>query len=198
MRIDTGHGRGHHDKVRTAGVHSKFGVPLFEVEELERLAQAAGAKIVGLHAHTGSGVFTVDNWQIGRRHARRRSTQRFRDVRTVDLGGGLGVPERLGQQGVMLSEFGATLAALKAAHPQLALWIEPGRFLVAEAGVLLAQVTQLKGKGEVHYVGVATGMNSLIRPALYGAHHEILNLSRLDEPATEVVNVVGPICEIRR
>jgi len=95
----------------------------------------------------------------------------------------------------MLSEFGATLAQLKAAHPKLALWIEPGRYLVAEAGVLLAQVTQLKGKGEVHYVGVATGMNSLIRPALYGAHHEILNLSRIDDPATEVANVVGPICE---
>jgi diaminopimelate decarboxylase/aspartate kinase len=194
VRIDTGHGRGHHDKVRTAGVHSKFGVPLFELEELERLAKAAGVKIVGLHAHTGSGVFSVDNWQtVG--DTLTALTRRFRDVRTVDLGGGLGVPERLGQQGVMLPEFGATLAALKAAHPKLALWIEPGRYLVSEAGVLLAQVTQLKGKAEVHYVGVATGMNSLIRPALYGAHHEILNLSRLDDAATEVVNVVGPICE---
>jgi diaminopimelate decarboxylase/aspartate kinase len=194
VRIDTGHGRGHHDKVRTAGVHSKFGVPLFEVEELERLVKAAGAKVVGLHAHTGSGVFSVDNWQsVG--DTLTALTKRFSDVRTVDVGGGLGVPERLGQQGVMLSEFGTTLAAIKAAHPKLALWIEPGRYLVAEAGVLLAQVTQLKGKGEVHYVGVATGMNSLIRPALYGAHHEILNLTRLDDPATEVVNVVGPICE---
>jgi diaminopimelate decarboxylase/aspartate kinase len=194
VRIDTGHGRGHHDKVRTAGVHSKFGVPLFEVEELERLVKAAGAKVVGLHAHTGSGVFSVDNWQsVG--DTLTALTKRFSDVRTVDLGGGLGVPERLGQQGVMLPEFGTITAAIKAAHPQLALWIEPGRYLVAEAGVLLAQVTQLKGKGEVHYVGVATGMNSLIRPALYGAHHEILNLTRLEDPSTEVVNVVGPICE---
>jgi diaminopimelate decarboxylase/aspartate kinase len=194
VRIDTGHGRGHHDKVRTAGVHSKFGVPLFEVEELERLVKAAGAKVVGLHAHTGSGVFSVDNWQsVG--DTLTALTKRFSDVRTVDLGGGLGVPERLGQQGVVLPEFGTITAAIKAAHPQLALWIEPGRYLVAEAGVLLAQVTQLKGKGEVHYVGVATGMNSLIRPALYGAHHEILNLTRLEDPSTEVVNVVGPICE---
>jgi bifunctional diaminopimelate decarboxylase / aspartate kinase len=194
VRIDTGYGRGHHDKVRTAGVHSKFGVPLFEIEELERLVQAAGAKVVGLHAHTGSGVFAVDNWQlVGETLA--SLTQRFRDVRTIDLGGGLGVPERIGQQGVVLEELGAVLAALKTAHPKIAFWIEPGRYLVAEAGVLLAQVTQLKGKGEVHYVGVATGMNSLIRPALYGAHHEIVNLTRLDEPATEVVNVVGPICE---
>jgi diaminopimelate decarboxylase/aspartate kinase len=194
VRIDTGHGRGHHDKVRTAGVHSKFGVPLFEMEELERLARAAGVKIIGLHAHTGSGVFSVDNWQaVG--DTLTSLTQRFKDVRIIDLGGGLGVPERLGQQGVVLPEFGAALSALKAAHPKFTIWIEPGRYLVSEAGVLLAQVTQLKGKGEVHYIGVATGMNSLIRPALYGAHHEILNLNRLDDLATEVVNVVGPICE---
>lgn len=194
VRIDTGYGRGHHDKVRTAGVHSKFGVPLFELDELDKLAKAAGARIVGLHAHTGSGVFTVENWkQVG--DTLTELTSRFKDVRTIDLGGGLGVPERLGQPGVVLAEFGEALAALKAAHPGISFWIEPGRYLVAEAGVLVATVTQLKGKGEVHYVGVATGMNSLIRPALYGAHHEILNLTRLEEPATEVVNIVGPICE---
>jgi diaminopimelate decarboxylase/aspartate kinase len=194
VRIDTGYGRGHHDKVRTAGVHSKFGVPLFELDELEKLVKAAGARVVGLHAHTGSGVFSVDNWaSVGETLS--TLTERFKDVKIVDLGGGLGVPERLGQTGVELSEFGTALAALKNAHPQLTFWIEPGRFLVAEAGVLLAQVTQLKGKGEVRYVGVATGMNSLIRPALYGAHHEILNLTRLEDLPTEVVNVVGPICE---
>ena len=194
VRIDTGYGRGHHDKVRTAGVHSKFGVPLFELDELERLVHAAGARVVGLHAHTGSGVFSVENWKsVG--ETLTALTTRFPAVHTVDLGGGLGVPERLGQQGVVLSELDAALSAVKAAHPSLALWLEPGRYLVAEAGVLLAQVTQLKGKGEVHYVGVATGMNSLIRPALYGAHHEIFNLSRLDDNATDVVNIVGPICE---
>jgi 2-hydroxychromene-2-carboxylate isomerase len=73
--------------------------------------------------------------------------------------------------------------------------VEPGRFLVAQAGVLVVQVTQLKGKGAVQYVGVATGMNSLIRPALYGAHHDIVNLTRFGEPGREVYNIVGPICE---
>jgi bifunctional diaminopimelate decarboxylase / aspartate kinase len=67
--------------------------------------------------------------------------------------------------------------------------------MVAEAGVLLARVTQTKRKGDVHYVGVDAGMNSLIRPALYEAWHEIVNLSRLDEPTEELVQVVGPICE---
>jgi bifunctional diaminopimelate decarboxylase / aspartate kinase len=84
---------------------------------------------------------------------------------------------------------------VRAEHPQLEIWIEPGRYLVAAAGVLLARVTQLKAKGEVRFVGVATGMNSLIRPALYGAYHEIANLTRADERASELVSVVGPICE---
>jgi len=61
--------------------------------------------------------------------------------------------------------------------------------------VLLAHVTQLKGKGDRRYVGISTGMNALIRPALYNAYHEIVNLSRIDEPPTEIVTVVGPICE---
>jgi diaminopimelate decarboxylase/aspartate kinase len=116
-------------------------------------------------------------------------------VRILNLGGGLGVPEQPHQQPLDLTALSAVTAALKAKYPHLELWLEPGRYLVAEAGVLLATVTQLKGKGAVKYVGVSTGMNSLIRPALYGAHHEIVNLSRLDEPAVELVNVVGPICE---
>jgi diaminopimelate decarboxylase/aspartate kinase len=73
--------------------------------------------------------------------------------------------------------------------------MEPGRFLVAEAGVLLARVTQTKRKGAMRYVGVDAGMNSLLRPALYDAWHEIVNLDRLDEEDAELVQVVGPICE---
>ncbi len=106
-----------------------------------------------------------------------------------------GYRRRPGQLALDLQALDAALAQVRQHHPGVEIWLEPGRYLVAEAGVLLAQVTQLKGKGEVRYVGVATGMNSLIRPALYGAHHEIVNLTRLDEPATEIVDVVGPICE---
>jgi diaminopimelate decarboxylase/aspartate kinase len=194
VRIDTGYGRGHHDHVRTAGVHSKFGIPLFEMQELEQLARAANVRIVGLHAHTGSGIMDVENWrEVGKTLV--ELTERFREVRVIDLGGGLGVPERLGQAELDLKELGKVIKQIKATAPRLEIWMEPGRYLVAQAGVLLAQVTQLKGKGDVQYVGVATGMNSLLRPALYGAHHEIVNLSRLDEPATELVNIVGPICE---
>ena len=61
--------------------------------------------------------------------------------------------------------------------------------------MLLSRVTQTKGKGDMRYVGIGTGMNSLIRPALYGSYHEIVNLSKIDEAPTQTVTVVGPICE---
>jgi diaminopimelate decarboxylase/aspartate kinase len=75
------------------------------------------------------------------------------------------------------------------------LWIEPGRYLVAEAGVLLARVTQLTEKLGVRRVGLDAGMNALLRPALYEAWHEIANLSRDDEGPMLDFDVVGPICE---
>jgi diaminopimelate decarboxylase/aspartate kinase len=194
VRVDTGTGRGHHQHVRTGGTHSKFGVPVTEMEDLAKHASKAGVRIVGLHAHNGSGVFDVRNWEQTATLLASLA-QQFRDVRVIDVGGGLGVPERSDQPGVDLAKLDAVLAGVKAANSGIEIWIEPGRYFVAAAGVLLAKVTQLKAKGGTRYVGIATGMNSLIRPALYGAYHEIVNLSRLDDTATELVNIVGPICE---
>ena len=194
LRIDTGVGVGHHHHVRTAGAHAKFGVPIDEFDQLAREAAHRGARIVGLQAHVGSGIFDVATWE----HTARQLAdlaQRLESVRIIDIGGGLGVPERPDQRQLDLGKLDTLLAAVRAEHPQLEIWMEPGRYLVAAAGVLLARVTQLKSKGSVRYVGVATGMNSLLRPALYGAYHEIVNLTRLDEPAEMLVNVVGPICE---
>jgi bifunctional diaminopimelate decarboxylase / aspartate kinase len=194
VRIDTGVGAGHHHHVRTAGAHAKFGVPVSEFERLTQEATSLGARIVGLQAHVGSGIFDLTTWQ---RTARQLAglAQRLDTVRVIDIGGGLGVPERSDQPGLDLAKLDTLLAAVRAEHPRLEFWLEPGRYLAAAAGVLLARVTQLKSKEDVRYIGVATGMNSLIRPALYGAYHEIANLTRLEEPATELVNIVGPICE---
>jgi diaminopimelate decarboxylase/aspartate kinase len=105
------------------------------------------------------------------------------------------VPEKPGQQPLDLEALDEWLAEIRALWPDYELWLEPGRYLVSDAGVLLVRVTQTKGKGQIRYVGVSTGMNSLIRPTLYGAYHEIANLSRWKEAPTEVVNIVGPICE---
>ncbi len=194
VRIDPGQGRGHHEHVKTAGVHAKFGVPRFEVAELRRLVDAAGAEVIGIHAHSGSGILDPNNWRTVAGELVQIAEQ-FPAVTTIDLGGGLGVPEKPGDRPIDLSAVDATLAEIKDAYPQYRLWLEPGRYIVARAGVLLTHVTQTKGKGEMRYIGVGTGMNSLIRPALYGAYHEIVNLTRADIVPSETVTVVGPICE---
>ena len=194
LRVDTGSGAGHHRHVRTAGVDSKFGVPLAELKDALALAADLNARIIGLHAHVGSGILDHRVWEENAALLAQLA-EAFPDVRVLDIGGGLGVPERPGERGLDLARLNETLRTIKEGHPDLELWLEPGRFLVARAGVLLARATQLKGKGEVRYLGVDAGMNSLIRPALYGAHHEIVNLSRHSEPAARSYNVVGPICE---
>lgn len=194
LRVDTGYGRGHHHHVRTAGAHSKFGIPLSDFDEVLQLVQQYDIRVVGLQAHTGSGVFAIENWrEVAETLA--NLVARFKNIQLLDIGGGLGVPEKLGQPEFDIAALSKMLADFKAQHPKIKLWMEPGRYLVAQAGVLLTHVTQRKGKGEVQYVGVTTGMNSLIRPALYGAHHDIFNLTRLQEVATHTINVVGPICE---
>jgi len=194
LRLDVSSGHGHHEKVRTGGLHSKFGMPPEEFADLPGAVAAAGARVIGLHAHGGSGNFDLAGW-LGPARVLAAEAVRHAGVRILNLGGGIGIPEDAGQAPVDLRALEAALAGVKAVHPALDLWMEPGRYFVAEAGVLLARVTQTKGKGDKRYVGIATGMNSLIRPALYGARHEIVNLTRIDEPAIQSCTVVGPICE---
>lgn len=193
LRLDLDAGYGHHKKVITSGADSKFGISL---EHLPRLAESLsnnGTRVIGLHAHTGSGVGNAEVW----REQFERFLEvlpNFPDVKVLDLGGGLGVPYRRGDTSFDLVLLDQLLAESLAGH-NLEIWLEPGRYLVAESGVLLSRVTQLKNKGQHRFLGISTGMNSLIRPALYGAYHDIFNLTRLSDKADQHYRVVGPICE---
>lgn len=194
LRLDLGHGAGHSRKVRTAGNFSKFGIPLSELDRAAELTQRLGVKVIGLHSHSGSGIKTADTWA---RAALELSelAERFPGVEYLDLGGGLGVPERRDLDTLDLGSLNAGLMAFKKSHPRFKICIEPGRFPVAQAGVLLARVCQTKRKGDKFFIGCDAGMQTLIRPALYGAYHEIVNLSRWGEPTAETADVVGPVCE---
>ena len=194
VRLDPDHGGGHHEHVVTVGKASKFGISLDEIEELANLVENCGAKIIGIHAHSGSGILVPDNWQKVAATLV-EAARYFPDASVLDLGGGIGVADKRTDSPFDLQALDTLLSDFKSKHSEFDLWLEPGRFLVAPAGVLLTRVTQLKKKGDVNYVGVSTGMNALIRPALYDAYHEIVNLTRLESAATETVNIVGPICE---
>lgn len=194
LRIDPGHGHGHHKHVKTGGIHSKFGIPRFELPEVIELVEQHNITVKGLHAHIGSGIKDSQSWKDTAVILHDVATQ-LGGVDILDLGGGFGIQENETQASLDIKEVDKSLKQFREAHPEYEIWVEPGRFLVATSGVLLTKVTQLKGKGEVRYVGVETGMNSFIRPALYGARHTIVNLSKLDQPANQTVNIVGPICE---
>jgi diaminopimelate decarboxylase/aspartate kinase len=194
LRLDPGKGRGHHAHVRTAGRQSKFGIAPEELDAVLDAVQKANTTVFALHAHAGSGILTAEGWAETARFLA-QVAERFPAVRALDLGGGLGIAEKPNQRPLDLQAVNASLETFKREHPRFELWMEPGRYLVAHAGVLLARVTQIKQKGDVTYVGVETGMNSLIRPALYGAYHPIMNLTKLDGARTQLAHIVGPICE---
>lgn len=194
LRLDPGYGRGHHEKVRTGGTGAKFGLSLDALEEFRDEAARAGATIFGLHAHLGSGIFDASHWRdvFGRLAA---AAEAPGTIEALNLGGGLGVASEPEADPFDLEALGEVLVQARTLCPQYALWMEPGRYLAARAGVLLLRVTQVVEKSGVRRVGVDGGMNALLRPTLYNARHEVVNLSRLGEPDDGQFDVVGPICE---
>lgn len=194
LRIDPGSGAGHHKYVCTGGNESKFGITQENLDRTTALVNEHKINVIGLHAHSGSGILSMDLWQQTAMMLA-KEIHRFPNVQIINMGGGLGVVDKPGQHPIDIASLDDSLLAVKSRYPKIALWLEPGRYFVAECGVILAKVTQCKEKGKVRFVGIETGMNSLIRPALYGAYHDIVNLSRLNEEKTSFAHIVGPICE---
>jgi diaminopimelate decarboxylase len=196
VRVHPGMGAGHGESVAT-GADAKFGIPVDTVPDAVDAAEAAGMDVVGLHAHVGSGVLNEDI------DTHRSVVETLADVaRTVetdlefvDVGGGFGVPYHPDEEPLDLGRIAeATDEALAGLAVRTV--VEPGRFLVADAGVLLTRVNTIKDAGSGLLAGVDAGMTDLLRPAMYDAYHEIRNLAedaaRRDERR---VSVVGPICE---
>lgn len=195
LRVDPGKGQGHHRHVITAGKQSKFGIPPEELDRARLLLESLGSKIVGLHAHAGSGIYRAEHWKQMGIFLTRMKDGIGPDLKYINLGGGLGIPYRPEDPRLDLKELDASLSAFKRSFSDIEIWMEPGRYIAAECGIILSKVTQLKNKGDICYVGVDAGMNSLMRPALYGAYHHIENLSKVGARKEMTANVVGPICE---
>jgi diaminopimelate decarboxylase/aspartate kinase len=198
LRLNPGVGEGHHAHVVTGGTDSKFGMPEAEILEARAILSTRNIRVIGLHAHIGSGILeTAPLLEAARRLA--RAAESLPDVRALNVGGGIGVPYRPGDPEFDLAAYGQGLdeivrEAERALGRELELWVEPGRFLVAQAGTLVAVVTCRKETAGHVYIGLDTGMNHLLRPALYGSYHSIRNLTRPDAPI-EFADVVGNICE---
>ena len=194
IRIDPGKGDGHHDHVITAGSHSKFGIPLSDINQVLRLCEKYCIKIIGLHTHNGSGIKNISTW-LDTAKLLLELSKKFKDTAVINLGGGIPIKEKLNQREFDFNKFSHMLIDLKKNFKNIEMWFEPGRFIVGESGALITHVTQIKQKDDQNYIGVDVGMNVLIRPILYGSYHEIVNLTKYDQERKLLVSIVGPICE---
>ncbi|HSW05383.1 diaminopimelate decarboxylase, partial [Aquabacterium sp.] len=200
LRINPGFGHGHSNKTNTGGEHSKHGIWHADLPAALAAVRQHGLKLVGLHMHIGSGV--------DYHHLQQVCDAMVQLVARVDLpieaisaGGGLSIPYREGEPRIDTAHYHALWHAARQRIAQarghaIRLEIEPGRYLVAESGVLLAEVRATKTMGSRFFALADAGFNDLARPAMYGSHHEISVLPHDDTPRETLATVVaGPLCE---
>jgi diaminopimelate decarboxylase len=209
VRINPNVGAGHHDHVITGGPESKFGVSYTEVDEIKKITGEFGLRIKGIHQHIGSGILEPDMF-IKAMDVLLETARYFDDLSFIDFGGGIGVPYRenekridIGMLGRMVSERFESFAGQRGGGASggnetggsgLKLVIEPGRYLVAESGFLLATVASVKVEQKHRFVGINTGFNHLVRPAMYGSYHRIVHAGNVESPGVRQV-IAGNLCE---
>ena len=187
-----------HAKISTGQKESKFGIPMYQAMALYRYASGlAGIDVQGVSVHIGSQLTTLQPFS----QAFARVMEFVRELRgagmqikTLDLGGGLGVP--YGQEQPPLPSEYASIVLKETKNSGCRLMFEPGRVLVGNAGILVSRVVYVKKSSSRIFVIVDAAMNDLIRPTLYGAHHDIVPIiTPAGDVPTELVDVVGPVCE---
>lgn len=204
LRINPGFGHGHSQKVNTGGAQSKHGIWHEQLEECIERAAVHDLAIVGLHMHIGSGTDLAHLEQVST--AMERAARIVgSSIRSISAGGGLPVPYREGQSFIdnraYFNIWDAVRHRLAAEFGhEITLEIEPGRYLVAESGYLIAEIRAVKTAGENTFYLVDAGFNNLARPILYGAYHPMAicpvdnNTTARNLPLRDVV-VGGPLCE---
>ncbi|GAL56614.1 diaminopimelate decarboxylase [Pseudescherichia vulneris] len=203
LRVNPGFGHGHSQKTNTGGENSKHGIWYSDLPAALEVMQRYQLKLVGIHMHIGSGVDYGHLEQVC--GAMVSQVIEFgQDLEAISAGGGLSIPYREGEEAIDTDHYfglwnsAREKIAAHLGHP-VKLEIEPGRFLVAESGVLVAQVRSVKAMGSRHFVLIDAGFNDLMRPAMYGSYHHISALAAdgrdlTAEPLIDTV-VAGPLCE---
>jgi diaminopimelate decarboxylase len=189
---------GGNEKISTGHINSKFGISITQIDDLVRVVEQYGLDISGLHMHTGSEIVDTEIFLKGAQILM-EAGRRFPSLRFFDFGGGFKVPYQAGDKETNMPELGEKLTALCHAemkHRGTSFYacFEPGKYLVSEAGLLLTKVNVIKKTPATTFAGIDSGLNHLIRPMFYKAHHDITNISN---PSGEVgtYSVAGYICE---
>jgi diaminopimelate decarboxylase len=185
-------------KISTGHSNSKFGISIHQLTEIVSLVEKYKIDINGLHIHTGSDIKETEAF-LKTGETLFNAAKHFPNLKFIDFGSGYKVAYKEGDVVTNVQELGQALTKAfnefcKSYGRDLEIWIEPGKYIVSEAGLLLTQVNVVKPTPTVTFVGVNSGLNHLIRPMMYDAYHSIVNISN---PTGEekLYTVVGYICE---
>jgi diaminopimelate decarboxylase len=198
LRLNPGILAGGNYKISTGHKLSKFGIPIEQLAEINRLIDHYKIRVNGLHIHTGSDISDKDvfmkmadvlfDW-----------AKQFPDVEFLDFGGGFKVAYKDGDKMADIDAIGSELEKRfaqfqKETGRKLQMWAEPGKYIVSESGYLFAKTNVVKKNPAITFVGVDSGLNHLIRPMMYDAYHEIVNTSN-PTGLLHIYTIVGNVCE---
>jgi len=189
---------GGNTNISVGHIDSKFGISIHQIPHILRIVENTGMNINGIHMHTGSDILDIDVFLYAS-EILFETAKNFKDLEFIDFGSGFKVPYKEGDIETNIEEFGEKLTArfntfCKNYGRELTLTFEPGKFLVSEAGMFLTKVNVVKQTTSTVFAQIDSGFNHLIRPMLYGAQHEIENISN-PEGRERFYSVVGYICE---
>ena len=191
LRLDLNYGFGHCNKVITQGQDSKFGIMADDILDNINFLSENNIKIIGLHSHMGSGISNYEHWIKNLDlliNIYKKIPSSINKIEWLDIGGGFGI-----DSDINFKELDLQIQNRKNNLPNIKIYIEPGRFIVAESGIIWGKVSQSKFKNNTKFIGTNIGMTDLIRPALYSAIHPVYFKDQ--EGENELATIVGPICE---
>jgi diaminopimelate decarboxylase len=189
---------GGNKKISTGHVDSKFGISIFQMRHLARVIQSNNIRVIGLHMHSGSDILDAEVFLRGAEVLFEAAIE-FPNLQFIDFGSGFKVAYRDGDVTTDIYDLGEKLTRSFKAFCQeygreLEIWFEPGKFIVSEAGYLLVKTNVIKTTPATVFVGVDSGLNHLVRPMMYDAYHDMVNVSNIDG-TKRIYTIVGYICE---
>lgn len=186
-------------KISTGHIDSKFGISIFQIEDIVSIVKKYGIVVNGLHVHTGSDIVDADVFVKGAEILFQVAEEHFPELSFIDFGSGFKVSYKSDDLSTDLTSVAEKLeisydsfTRKYGSKPEL--WFEPGKYMVSEAGTLLVCVNVVKATPVSTFIGVDSGLNHLLRPMMYDAYHDIKNISN-PNGQLKAYNVVGYICE---
>lgn len=187
-----------HKKISTGRAGDKFGILLCDLKDfLDEIRNMQNISITGLSFHIGSQITQLEPFTLlfNKINEIYQDYKNIFDIKKIDVGGGIGVAYKNKQKTIQIEEYMKSLYDNLSSKlpPYIKYYFEPGRYIVANSGILISKIIYIKKSGNENFAILNTGMNNLIRPALYGSYHEIIPIIKRNKQ--EIYNIVGPICE---